>query len=152
MIRVTVQAAANLGSDYQHELSAGEIRGLVRASLAGYAGDGDVTVRLVGEAESRALNRRWRKTDRPTNVLAFAADPSSGEIGDIVICLPLVRAEADERGTSADSHFAHLVVHGCLHLAGLDHDEPQRARRMEALESELLAHAGWRDPWAEESA
>lgn len=150
MVRVSVQFAPDGDGEPPGELSARKIRKLVRASLAGHAENGDVTVRLVGEAESRELNRRWRDIDRPTNVLAFSADPLSGEIGDIVICLPIVRAEAADRMTEAGAHLAHLVVHGCLHLAGLDHDGPQRARRMEALESELLERAGWRDPWAEE--
>ena len=152
MIRVSVQIAPGLESESLQELSAREIRKLVRASLANYAGDGHVTVRLVAKAESRELNRKWRAIDRPTNVLAFSADPATGEIGDIVICLPVVRAEAADRGTEPDAHLAHLVVHGCLHLAGLDHDRAQQARSMEAMESELLARAGWRDPWAGEHA
>lgn len=152
MIRVLVQVAPDLDSETPHELSAREIRKLARASLAGYAGDGHVTVRLVGEAESRELNRNWRGINRPTNVLAFSADPATGEIGDIAICLPLLRAEAAARETEPGAHLAHLVVHGCLHLAGLDHDRPHEARAMEALESELLARSGWRDPWAGERA
>lgn len=152
MIRVSIQVARDLGGESLQELSATEMRRLVQASLAGYAGDGDVTLRLVGKAESRELNRKWRGNGRPTNVLAFPADPATGEIGDIVICLPLARAEAADRRTEPAAHLAHLVVHGCLHLAGLDHDRPRKARAMEALESELLARSGWRDPWAGERA
>ena len=152
MIRVAVQHAADCGAEPHAQLSGSVIRRLVRASLEEFASEGAVTVRLVEEAESHELNREWRGADRPTNVLAFPADRSLGEIGDIVICLPLVRSEALERGCAPAAHLAHLVVHGCLHLAGHDHQEPEQAEIMESLESRLLAQAGWPDPWAGERA
>ncbi|WP_446832042.1 rRNA maturation RNase YbeY [Candidatus Foliamicus sp.] len=144
-----MQYAANCAPDPAAQLSGATIRALARASLAEYAGEGEVTVRLVHEAESRALNRTWRGIDRATNVLAFPADRSVGQIGDIVICLPVVHSEAAERGCAPAAHLAHMVVHGCLHLAGHDHKEPQQAQAMESLESSLLERAGWPDPWAE---
>ncbi len=150
MIRVAVQYAADGDSDPAAQLSGTAIRKLVRASLAESACEGEVTVRLVDEAESRELNRTWRGVDRPTNVLAFPADRSVGEIGDIAICLRLVRSEALERGCTPAAHLAHLVVHGCLHLAGYDHQEPKQAQAMESLESRLLEQVGWPDPWAGE--
>ena len=152
MIRVAVQEASELRVEPHDRLSDAGIRKLVRASLAPHAGEGQVTVRLVGEVESRELNHRWRGSDRPTNVLAFPAERELGEIGDIVICLPLVRSEAGARGCTCLDHLAHLVVHGCLHLVGHDHQQPDQARRMEARESELLVREGWRDPWKEERA
>ena len=152
MIRVAVQHAADCGAEPHGQLSGSVIRRLVRASLEEFASEGAVTVRLVEEAESHELNREWRGADRPTNVLAFPADRSLGEIGDIVICLPLVRSEALERGCAPAAHLAHLVVHGCLHLAGHDHQEPEQAEIMESLESKLLEQAGWPDPWAGERA
>lgn len=152
MIRVAVQYASDCGAGTAAEVPEGGIRKLVRACMAELAAEGEVTVRLVEAPESSALNRRWRGIDRPTNVLAFPADRSLGEIGDIVICLPLVRSEAQERGCAPAAHLAHLVVHGCLHLAGHDHQEPKQAEIMESLESRLLAQAGWPDPWAGERA
>ena len=152
MIRVAVQDVSDDGLAPEADLSGAGIRELVRASLARFAREGEVTVRLVEEAESRELNRRWRGIDRPTNVLAFPSDRGLGEIGDIVICMPLVRSEAGGRGSTPAAHLAHLVVHGCLHLAGLDHHETEQTRTMESLESELLKQAGWPDPWAEERA
>ncbi len=152
MIRVAVQYVAERGGEPASELSGAGIRRLVRASLAEFAGQGKVAVRLVEEAESRSLNRRWRGIDRPANVLAFPADRSVGEIGDLVICLPLARSQAIARGCKPAAHLAHLIVHGCLHLAGHDHQEPEQARAMEGLESKLLEQAGWPDPWAEERA
>lgn len=150
MIQVEIQDASDLVS--QAELSGAAIRKLVRSSLARFAREGSVTVRLVEEAESRELNLRWRGADRPTNVLAFPSERELGEIGDIVICMPLVRSESGGRGSTPGAHLAHLVVHGCLHLAGLDHHDPAQSRAMESLESELLTQAGWPDPWAGERA
>lgn len=150
MIEVAIQKVSEPGFDPDAELSSAGIRALVRSSLARFMREGAVTVRLVEETESRDLNRKWRGVDRPTNVLAFPSDRDLGEIGDIVICLPLVCSEAGGRGSTPAAHLAHLVVHGCLHLAGLDHHEPQQTRAMESLESELLTQAGWPDPWAEE--
>lgn len=156
MIEVAVQnaSAAGLTGETPAEagLSGAGIRRLVRSSLARFAPEGAVTVRLVEEAESQELNKRWRGVDRPTNVLAFPSDRDLGEIGDIVICMPLARAEAAGRGATPAAHLAHLVVHGCLHLAGLDHREPKQTQAMESLESELLTRAGWPDPWAGEPA
>lgn len=150
MIQVAVQDASDFAR--QVEMSGAGIRKLVRSSLAGFTRKGAVTVRLVEEAESRELNKRWRGIDRPTNVLAFPSDRELGEIGDIVICMPLVRSESGGRGSTPGAHLAHLVVHGCLHLAGLGHHDPEQTRAMESLESELLTQAGWPDPWAGESA
>lgn len=152
MIEVAVQNASASSPAADAGLSGEVIRHLVRTSLARFAPEGAVTVRLVEEAESRELNKRWRGVDRPTNVLAFPSDRDLGEIGDIVICMPLARAEAAGRGVTPSAHLAHLVVHGCLHLAGLDHREPKQTQAMESLESELLTRAGWPDPWAGEPA
>jgi len=150
MIRVAVQYAIDCAAEPAAQLPGAEIRKLARASLAESACQGEVTVRLVEEAESRELNRKWRGIDRPTNVLAFPADRSLGEIGDIAICLPLARSEALQRDCAPAAHLAHLVVHGCLHLAGHDHQEQEQRQAMESLESRLLRQAGWPDPWAGE--
>lgn len=124
----------------------------VRHALEGRRDCAQLTIRLVDHDESRALNRRWRGMDRPTNVLSFPMDDSSDVapplLGDIAICAPLVRDEADAQGKSRDSHWAHLVVHGTLHLVGFDHENEDDANAMEALECRILASMGYPDPYA----
>lgn len=113
--------------------------------------DAELTLRLVDEPESRALNERYRGKDRPTNVLSFPAElPEELDIpllGDIVICAPLVAEEASSQGKPVEAHWAHLVVHGVLHLLGHDHQQEAEAREMEALEVELLASLGFPNPY-----
>jgi probable rRNA maturation factor len=111
-----------------------------------------VTVRIVGRDESRRLNRRYRGKDTATNVLSFPADlpPEIGLplLGDIVICAPLVDAEAAAQQKPVDAHWAHLTIHGVLHLLGYDHQAPDQTAEMEALEISLLASVGIADPYA----
>jgi len=108
------------------------------------------TIRIVGEAESRELNRRFRDRDSATNVLAF---PDDNEIldydclGDLVICAPLVLVEAETQGKSVEAHWAHLVVHGMLHLQGFDHQNEEQAAGMESLEVEILNTLGYANPY-----
>jgi probable rRNA maturation factor len=110
-----------------------------------------VTVRLVDSEESRGLNSRFRGVDRPTNVLSFPAGlPAEIGIpllGDLVICAPLVEAEALEQGKSPTDHWAHLTVHGVLHLLGYDHEESLAAREMEAIEVRVLETLGIANPY-----
>lgn len=115
-------------------------------AAAGGAGRGTVTVRLVGWRESRRLNEGYRGKAGPTNVLAFPA-AAPAELGDLVICLPLVHREAREQGKRPLAHLAHLVVHGTLHLLGHDHDQDASARRMETLEARILRRLGFSDPY-----
>jgi probable rRNA maturation factor len=107
-----------------------------------------LTLRVVGTREGRALNRRFRRRDRPTNVLSFAY----GGAGDIVLCHPVVAREAREQRKSVRAHYAHLVVHGVLHVRGYDHDDKASARRMEAREIRILRHLGFGDPYTVESS
>ena len=122
-------------------------------AAAGGRGRGAVTVRLVGWRESRRLNENFRGKARSTNVLAFpAADGLSGpeaELGDLVICLPLVVREARVQGKKPLHHLAHLVVHGTLHLLGHDHEREASSRRMETTEKRILRRLGIRDPYRE---
>jgi len=116
---------------------------------------GEVTIRVVDEAEGRALNRTWRGRDRATNVLSFPyedAAPGAGEalLGDIVVCAPVVAREARAQGKDPRAHWAHMVVHGVLHLLGYDHRTDEEARVMEGLERRVLARLGFPDPYAEE--
>jgi probable rRNA maturation factor len=107
------------------------------------ASSGRLTVRIVGEREGRSLNRTFRKIDRATNVLSF-------HTGDIVLCHPVIRREAQAQGKSLAAHYAHLVVHGVLHLRGYGHEKKRDAARMEAREIRLLRRLGVRNPYAVE--
>ena len=111
-----------------------------------------MTVRVVDEAEGAALNERYRGRSGPTNVLAFTFDapelPSLRILGDVVVCAPVAAREARESSKRLDAHWAHLVVHGTLHLLGYDHEEPRSAREMEAIEREVLGGLGYSDPYA----
>jgi probable rRNA maturation factor len=117
---------------------------------AGAAAKGEIALRLVGLAESRRLNERFRDKKGATNVLAFPAGVS-GELGDLVICLPLVYREAHAQDKKTLHHLAHLFVHGILHLRGYGHDRPAEARRMEQLERRILGRLGFPDPYQEQT-
>lgn len=112
-----------------------------------------LSIRIVGVAESRRLNRTWRGKDKPTNVLSFPyADAGSfaagAALGDLAICAPVVAREAREQGKSSRAHWAHMVVHGVLHLLGYDHEIDRDADLMEAREVAILAHFGYANPYA----
>jgi probable rRNA maturation factor len=125
--------------------SPAKVRRWARAAVRRAA---DVTVRVVGEAEGRRLNRAYRGRDRATNVLSFAYERSARAVsGDIALCAPVIRREATQQGKRLEAHYAHLVVHGLLHLQGYDHEAPRAARRMEALETQILAKLGYPDPY-----
>lgn len=128
-----------------------QFRAWVGAALRS-RGDAELTIRLVGREESRNLNRTYRDKDRETNVLSFPAELPPGIdiplLGDIVICAPLVEQEALEQAKSSEDHWAHLVLHGVLHLLGYDHVDESDAEEMEALETSLLAGLGIADPYA----
>ena len=110
-----------------------------------------ITVRFVGAAEGRRLNREYRGKDYATNVLSFgygSAGRGQALAGDIVLCAPVLRREARVQGKTLAAHVAHLTVHGALHLLGHDHQKPRAAARMEALEKRILAQLGYPDPYA----
>lgn len=112
-----------------------------------------LTLRIVGAGEGRSLNRRWRGKDKATNVLSFPAGATlSGEVetamlGDIVICAPVIRRETAEQSKILAAHWAHMVVHGILHLLGFDHESGREAVVMEELERQVLAGLGFPDPY-----
>jgi probable rRNA maturation factor len=121
------------------------------AALAGRRDRAGLVVRLVDEPESQALNRQYRGIDKPTNVLSFPfeAPPKvrSRHIGDLVICAPVVEREATEQGKPLEAHWAHMVVHGVLHLLGYDHGTDADAETMEALEIAILGRLGFPNPY-----
>lgn len=123
-------------------------------AAAGADRDATLTVRIVGHGESRRLNNAFRHQDSATNVLAFPApdrnvllEVDDRELGDLVICLPVVYSEARQQGKQPLAHMAHLVVHGTLHLIGFDHDDDVAARRMEGLETRIMRRLGFPDPY-----
>jgi len=109
--------------------------------------DARLTVRIVGTGEARALNRHYRGTDRPTNVLTFVMRKRPRLEGDIALCAPVIAREARARHRSAAAHYAHLLVHGVLHLQGYDHETERQARLMERRESRVVARLGFPDPY-----
>ncbi|HET8551819.1 MAG TPA: rRNA maturation RNase YbeY [Gammaproteobacteria bacterium] len=123
----------------------------VAAALAGRREDAEVAIRIVDTDEGAALNRRYRDREGPTNVLSFPAELPPGVdlplIGDLVICGPVVAAEAAEQGKPVEAHWAHLTVHGILHLIGFDHQNDAEADEMEGLEIVILAELGYGDPY-----
>lgn len=129
----------------------------VATALEGRIREADLAIRIVGEDEGRALNRHYRDKDYATNVLSFPADIAEGVImpkdvvlplmGDIVLCAPVVAREATEQDKPTTHHYAHLTVHGVLHLLGMDHEDEREAECMEQLEREILAELGIEDPY-----
>ena|SRR5690242_21654197 len=122
-----------------------QVRRWVRASLES---DAEVTVRFVDGDEGQVLNRDYRGKDYATNVLSFPYEIEPAVSGDLVVCLPVVLREAGEQRKAPEAHFAHLIVHGMLHLQGYDHETGEAdALRMEAREREILAGLGYPDPY-----
>lgn len=135
--------------------SATSFRKWAAIALAGRIRDADLAIRLVGEDEGRSLNRHYRGKDYATNVLSFPAELPEGLpegvhlplLGDLVLCAPVVAREAAEQDKALNAHYAHLTVHGVLHLLGWDHEDDQEAEAMEQLEREILAELGITDPY-----
>jgi probable rRNA maturation factor len=120
------------------------------AAIGRRAAGGELGVRVVGAAESRRLNSRYRGKDKPTNVLSFPVSLQGGDahhLGDLVICAQVVRSEAREQGKLLRAHWAHLVVHGALHLIGYDHERAAEAKRMERREVAVLRRLGYANPY-----
>ena len=131
----------------------------VAAALDGRIREADLAIRIVGSKEGRALNRHYRGKDYATNVLSFPADIADGVklpkgvvmplLGDLVLCAPVIAREAREQKKPLAAHYAHLTVHGALHLLGWDHQDTREAECMEQLEREILAALGIDDPYRE---
>lgn len=147
-LRVSVQRASREPAPLRRQL----VR-WVRRALSGRRRDAALTVRLVDDAESAELNLRWRQRTGSTNVLSFPAGemPQNMEdfLGDIVVCAPLVTREAAAQGKPAEAHWAHLIVHGTLHLLGFDHVKAREATLMEDAERRILSSLGYPDPYQE---
>ncbi|QOJ25078.1 MAG: rRNA maturation RNase YbeY [Gammaproteobacteria bacterium] len=123
-----------------------QFRRWVKAALMQPA---EIVLRLVDETEGRELNRQFRGKDYATNVLTFAYDDTQPLTGDIVLCVPVVSQEAQQQHKDRLAHYAHLTVHGILHLQGYDHIDDAEAAQMEQLETQILVKLGYPDPYAE---
>ena len=117
----------------------------IRAALSA---PGEITVRIVDAEEGRALNREYRGKDYATNVLTFDYTHEPVVSADLILCAPVVAAEAREQKITLEAHYAHLLVHGTLHAQGHDHEAEDEAQEMEALESEIVTSLGFKNPYA----
>ncbi|PCD90299.1 rRNA maturation RNase YbeY [Vibrio mediterranei] len=131
--------------------SADEFQGWLDKTITPFQQDAELTIRIVDEEESQQLNRDYRGKDKPTNVLSFPFEAPPGVemdlLGDIIICRQVVEKEAIEQSKPLIAHWAHMVVHGSLHLLGYDHIEDDEAEEMEALETEIMLDMGFDDPY-----
>ncbi|MFC3152143.1 rRNA maturation RNase YbeY [Litoribrevibacter euphylliae] len=123
-------------------------------ALTGRKEDAELTIRIVDEEESQTLNHQYRDKDKPTNVLSFPFEapenlPDFPLIGDLVICASVVEQEAQEQGKPLKNHWAHMVIHGILHLLGYDHIDDEEAEEMESLETDILSQLEIPDPYQE---
>lgn len=123
-----------------------QFRRWVKAALMQEA---EIVLRIVDEAEGCELNHQFRRKDYATNVLTFVYDDTQPLTGDIVLCAPVVSQEAQEQHKNLTAHYAHLTVHGILHLQGYDHIEEAEAVVMEQMETQILAQLGYDDPYTE---
>ncbi|MGF1693793.1 rRNA maturation RNase YbeY [Photobacterium kagoshimensis] len=125
------------------------------AAVTLFKADAEVTIRLVDEEESHTLNHEYRGKDKSTNVLSFPFEAPPGVeldlLGDLIICRQVVEKEAKEQNKPLNAHWAHMVVHGSLHLLGYDHIDDEEAEEMEALETEIMQNMGFADPYADDN-
>ncbi|MBW1213330.1 rRNA maturation RNase YbeY [Pantoea allii] len=132
-------------SQFQHWLE---------ASVMPFQPESEVTIRVVDESESHELNLTYRGKDKPTNVLSFPFEAPPGIelplLGDLIICRQVVEQEAQEQGKTTEAHWAHMVIHGTLHLLGYDHIEDGEAEEMEGIETEIMLALGYPDPYISE--
>ena len=140
-LRLSLQFA---DASHRAQLPRHRVARWVRAALAR---PGEITVRIVGAEEGRALNRDYRQKDNATNVLTFDYQPAPVVMADLVLCAPVIEQEAREQRIELAAHYAHLLVHGTLHAQGYDHEDDSDARVMEARESELMRALGFADPY-----
>jgi len=151
MTEPTVDLEVQWASDQTPLPETADFERWVRAALEGMEGPVELVIRIVDEAEGQQLNQRYRNKDKPTNVLSFPFEVPAGvesdHLGDLVVCAPVVVREAQEQGKSPNNHWAHLVIHGVLHLCGYDHQTEDEAQQMESREKTILHGLGIEDPY-----
>lgn len=151
MISLDFQQASNSSSVPQRQ----EFERWLQQILPLFQQEAELTIRVVDELESQELNHQYRGKNKPTNVLSFPFEipehlPEGVEIellGDLIICAPVVEREAQEQNKALLAHWAHMTLHGCLHLLGYDHIEDKEAEEMESLEIEILQKMGFPNPY-----
>jgi probable rRNA maturation factor len=158
MIELDLQWASSLEQPVSQE----QMQTWIETAIGEQDTDYSVTLRVVDEAESQVLNRDYREKDYPTNILSFEGDPMEDfpeevraelmedelwHLGDLVVCAPVIAREAKEQGKPLENHWAHMLVHGSLHLLGYDHLSDEEAEEMEQLERDILSSLGYPDPY-----
>lgn len=135
--------------------SSGQLLTWAQAAWLPRSADAQLVIRICDEAESRQLNHEFRGKDQPTNVLSFPYEPvpeiGLDHVGDLLICAPVVAREATQQGKTIDAHWAHMVVHGVLHLQGHDHQDDAQAEAMETIETRILGDLGFPAPYTDEA-
>lgn len=157
-VKVAIQLAANAPGVPDAEAFGRWVNCALSCAERPFANNSCVAIRIVDEAESATLNSKFRHVAQPTNVLAFPAandhypldDIAEVELGDLAICAAVVLAEAREQSKSVEAHFAHMTVHGSLHLLGYDHMTEQDAGEMELLEKQVMERLGFPDPYIDD--
>ncbi|EOW9172230.1 rRNA maturation RNase YbeY [Vibrio cholerae] len=152
---MSIELDLQLAVENEHGLpSEAEFALWLTRTITPFQPQAEVTVRIVDEAESHALNLNYRGKDKPTNVLSFPFEAPPGMemdlLGDLVICRQVVEREAIQQNKPLQAHWAHMVVHGSLHLLGYDHIEDDEAEEMESLETEIMQEMGFTDPYLAE--
>lgn len=149
---MSVKLTLQLASAEPSAPSAEQLLRWAQAALGPAPGPAAITIRVADEAEIQSLNKDWRKRDAPTNALAFplsgGAGAPSGVAGDVVACAPVIKREAAAQNKTLAAHWAHVIIHGVLHLMGYDHVNEQDAVAMEAKEIAILKNLGFPDPYA----
>jgi len=150
-LQIAYDKAKDKAKDSQNLPSHEDFQRWVEAALTPYDKPFELTVRLVTSEESQQLNAQYRGKDKPTNVLSFPFEVPEGIeldlLGDLIICVPVVEQEAKEQNKALTAHWAHMVIHGCLHLLGFDHIEDDEADEMEALETKIITALGFPAPY-----
>ena len=146
--------------DIQHACAAenlpstAELQCWVDTALGHYQKDFELTIRIVEISESQALNHQYREKNKPTNVLSFPFEVPDGIelniLGDLIICIEVMKQEAQQQNKALFEHWAHLVIHGCLHLVGFDHINDDEAQEMESIEISILEKLGINNPYLEQ--
>ncbi len=148
---MSIEVAVQYATDWPDLPDENQLKLWVKAALKGLKENAVLTIRIVDEDEGTQLNERWRKSQGPTNVLSFSheGEPEIAPdlLGDIVVCAPVVAKEAKEQNKDIDAHWAHMVIHGVLHLNGFDHIKPEDADTMENLEIKILEELNYNNPY-----
>ncbi len=148
---MTIEVDVQYATDFPDLPDEKQFRYWVETALKDLKGNAELTIRIVDEAEGTQLNEQWRKSKGPTNVLSFSnkgvSEITPDFLGDIVICAPVVAQEAKEQNKNRHAHWAHMVIHGILHLNDFDHINPEDADRMEGLEINILEKLNYKNPY-----